>query len=40
LSYREIAAVLGCSEPAVKARLFKARRQLYEMLKDVFQSPR
>lgn len=36
LSYREIAGVLGCSEAAVKARLFKARRQLYEMLKEVF----
>jgi len=36
LSYSEIAGVLSCSEAAVKARLFKARRQLYAALKEIF----
>lgn len=36
LSYREIATIVGCSEAAVKARLFKARRRLYETLKEIF----
>lgn len=36
LSYAEIAEVLSCSEAAVKARLFKARRQLYAALKEIF----
>ncbi len=32
LSYREIASILGCSEKAVKSRLFRARVQLREAL--------
>jgi len=32
LSYREIGRVLGCSEKAVKSRLFRARSQLREAL--------
>ncbi len=33
LSYEEIAAVVGSTESAVKARLFKARQQLHKVLK-------
>jgi RNA polymerase sigma-70 factor (ECF subfamily) len=36
LSYVEIAEVLSCSEAAVKARLFKARRKLYDKLKAIY----
>jgi RNA polymerase sigma-70 factor (ECF subfamily) len=32
MSYREIAAVLGCSEKAVETRLYRARRELRERL--------
>lgn len=32
LSYQEIGSVLGCSEKAVKSRLFRARTQLREAL--------
>ncbi|UCC67615.1 MAG: sigma-70 family RNA polymerase sigma factor [Armatimonadota bacterium] len=32
LSYREIGSILGCSEKAVKSRLFRARSQLREAL--------
>ena len=35
LSYAEIAAVVGCTETAVKARLFKARRALLEKLTPI-----
>jgi RNA polymerase sigma-70 factor (ECF subfamily) len=36
LSYREIAAVVGCSEKGVEARLARARTRLREMLADYF----
>jgi RNA polymerase sigma-70 factor (ECF subfamily) len=36
LSYNEIAEITGISESAVKSRLFKARRRLYELLKPSF----
>jgi RNA polymerase sigma-70 factor (ECF subfamily) len=32
LSYQEIGQVLGCSEKAVKSRLFRARSQLRDAL--------
>lgn len=34
LSYREIGAILGCSERGVETRLYRARRQLREQLRD------
>jgi RNA polymerase sigma-70 factor, ECF subfamily len=36
LSYAEIADVIGIDDGLVKSRLFAARRQLYEMLKEFF----
>ena len=33
LSYQEIGAIVGCSEKAVKSRLFRARAQLRETLR-------
>ncbi len=36
LSYLEIAAVTGCSESAVKSRLFHARKAMLEQLKPYF----
>ena len=36
LSYKEIAAITGITESAVKSRLFKARRRLFELLKPSF----
>ena len=35
LSYKEIAEVVGVTESAVKSRLFKARRRLYDLLKPL-----
>lgn len=35
LSYREIAEITESTESAVKSRLFKARRKLYEFLKPI-----
>jgi len=37
LSYGEIAKTLGISPQAVKSRIFRAREELREMLKDYFQ---
>lgn len=37
MSYREIAKSLGISEQAVKSRIFRAREELKELLKDYFQ---
>jgi RNA polymerase sigma-70 factor, ECF subfamily len=36
LSYSEIAGIIDIEESLVKSRLFTARRQLYEMLKEYF----
>lgn len=36
LSYEEIAEATATSESAVKSRLFKARRQMFEILKPIF----
>ncbi len=36
LSYRDIARVVGCTEAAVKARLFKARKALLDKLTQIF----
>jgi RNA polymerase sigma-70 factor, ECF subfamily len=36
LSYSEIAGIIDIEESLVKSRLFSARRQLYEMLKEYF----
>jgi len=39
LSYQEIGEVLGCSEKAVKSRLFRARLQLRDALRRYFPKP-
>jgi RNA polymerase sigma-70 factor (ECF subfamily) len=36
LSYEEIADVIGTTVAAIKAKLFKARKELYEKMKPVF----
>jgi len=36
LSYEEIADVIGTTNAAIKAKLFKARKELYELMKPVF----
>ncbi len=36
LSYEEIAEVVGTTVAAIKAKLFKARKELYELMKPVF----
>jgi RNA polymerase sigma-70 factor (ECF subfamily) len=36
LSYDEIADVIGTTVSAIKAKLFKARKELYEKMKPVF----
>jgi RNA polymerase sigma-70 factor, ECF subfamily len=36
MSYRDIAASLGITEQAVKSRIFRAREELKELLKDYF----
>lgn len=36
LSYEEIADVIGTTIAAIKAKLFKARKELYEKMKPVF----
>jgi len=37
LSYREIGDILHISEQAVKSRIFRAREELKELLKDYFE---
>jgi len=36
LSYKEIAEITETTVSAVKSKLFKARRKLYELLKPIF----
>ncbi len=36
LSYEEIADVIGTTVAAIKAKLFKARKELFELMKPVF----
>ncbi len=39
LSYREIAAISGCSERGVETRLYRARQQLRQLLGDLLKDP-